>query len=332
MRGSNLLALVIVCVASFHAERAIHASGYVAMAPPVAVAGPENGAKIRSASVFMWNDIPKNRQTLIMRASFDAGGYQLYDTAGETIIAPFAGKNLFVLKFGISNSGSMRFINTGSAPILYMPRNGYLENAAVPGARWYPFARNFSYSEPVYIGIAPNWDAFAGMGWYAGMCCHGGYGGRSTFRVETLAPPTGEFVVTIGVHRFYGWDQYRSYMISHPGWRRAGYYRRDYYRWASHPSLSRPPFGSVAHPSRFQPGADGKSHLFFGGSPMKMRAFRGVSNNISGLHGIRSSVPGYRGADKRGHEFRGNARNSSGSHRAFLGAGNHSRENQKHRL
>ena len=108
-----------------------------AMAPPIPMSAPQSvGVNAGADSVFGWQEVPANQQVPLTRAAFDQGGYQLYDTAGETIIVPFTGQNLYVMKFARSTTGTMYFLNDGSHPVLYVPRHAYLENATVAGARW----------------------------------------------------------------------------------------------------------------------------------------------------------------------------------------------------
>ena len=90
-------------------------------------------ARADNSNVFDWTDVPQNQVVPVERAAFDAGGYQIYDTTGDTIVVPFTNNNLYVMEFAKSTDGTMYFVNDGNEPILYVPRGGYLENATVPG-------------------------------------------------------------------------------------------------------------------------------------------------------------------------------------------------------
>ncbi len=165
---ATVAALALLGVAS-----AGYADDAYSMAPPV-----DGGSAAYSSSasnVFGWQEVPAEQQVPIERAVFDHGGYQLYDSVGETIVVPFSNNNLYVMKFGVSQTGSMYFVNSGDAPILYLPENGYLQNATCSGGRWYPFTERWHPATPVYLGCAPSWSAYTSIGWYPGMYCHGGY-------------------------------------------------------------------------------------------------------------------------------------------------------------
>lgn len=172
-------------------------------------AGQNSGGQ---SGAYNWTEVPVNQQVPITRAVFDQGGYQLYSPQG-TIVVPFANQNLYVMKFGQSQNGGMYFVNSGSFPTLYLPPGGYLDNAAQPGAHWYPFPQNYAYSQPVYVGLAPSWGAFSGMGWYPGMAYYGGYYGYSPYSI--LGPMVGLHFL-IGGSPYYGWNSYHSYYSGHP--------------------------------------------------------------------------------------------------------------------
>lgn len=187
-----------------------------AMAPPVAAQSDQVGAA-DSDSVFQWTEVPENQQVPLTRAVFDQNGYQLYDTVGETIQVPFANNNLYVMKFALSPTGDMYFVNTGDYPVLYVPQNGYLENASVPGARWYPFSDTFHPAQPVFLGVAPSWSAFIGMGWYPNMVFYGGYYSHSAFVAGGVFLPTVGLSIVIGGTPYHSWAGYHNYYIGHPG-------------------------------------------------------------------------------------------------------------------
>lgn len=196
-----------------------HDEAPVAMAPPttpVTISQPANSQITYSPDqVFPWNQVPANQQINILRAVFDQGGYQLFDDRGDTIVVPFQNQNMYVMKFGRSNTGSMYFINDGQVPTLYVPNGGSLENASAQGARWYPFPQNFAYTQPVYVGLAPSWSAFTGMGWYPGMAYYGGYWGYNPYGIGAFAPMVGLHFL-IGGHPYYGFNSYHNYYVSHP--------------------------------------------------------------------------------------------------------------------
>jgi hypothetical protein len=58
------------------------------MAPPVQTDAPQ-GDSAGADSVFHWQEVPQGQEVPLTHAAFDQGGYQLYDTQGETIIIPF---------------------------------------------------------------------------------------------------------------------------------------------------------------------------------------------------------------------------------------------------
>jgi hypothetical protein len=190
----------------------------VTQAPPVANAlasnpvPPAPGGNAAEGSVYDWRDVPANQDVPIVRGSFDQGGYQLYAASGETIVVPFENQNMYVMKFGRSDGNDMYFKNEdGKAPLLFIPRNGYLTNASAQGAKWYPFSKDFEYSRPVYMGIAPTWNDYVGMGWYPGMLYYGGYWGYRPWVPGLFYTPMVGLNINIGGRPYYGWNSYRSY-------------------------------------------------------------------------------------------------------------------------
>ncbi len=201
-------------------------AGRAAADPPLTMAPPIQSSVSQAAddysgdasrdSVFNWAEVPQNQQVPIRRAVFDQGGYQLYDSAGETIVVPFANQNLYVMKFALSNNGDTYFVNTGDAPVLYLPQGGSLENASVPGARWYPFPRDFHPAQPVFLGIAPSYPEFIDMGWYPDMYAYGGYYGHRAFVSGGIFLPTIGLEFVIGGRSYDGWRPYHHYYDYHP--------------------------------------------------------------------------------------------------------------------
>lgn len=185
-----------------------------AMAPPMAGGGMGGGMQPNgSAGVYQWQDVPVGQQVPVTRAVFDQGGYQLYCQTGETIVVPFVNQNMYVMKFGQSADGSTYFVNDGQVPTLYIPRGGSLENTVAQGARWYPFPQNYAYTQPVYMGLAPTWNDYLGMGWYPGMSYYGGYWG---YHPGLAFSPMPGLMINIGGHPYYGWSAYRSYYYANP--------------------------------------------------------------------------------------------------------------------
>jgi hypothetical protein len=185
------------------------------MAPPVAPPAPAGPAPA-SAGIYDWHDVPTGQQVSITRGIFDQGGYQLFARSGETVVVPFTNQNMYVMKFGRSGSGDMYFVNDGSTPTLYVPNGGYLENASAQNARWYPFPQNYVYERPVYVGLAPTWADFVGMGWYPGMAYYGGYWGYRPWAPGLFYTPMVGLNINIGGRPYYGWDSYHTYYRSNP--------------------------------------------------------------------------------------------------------------------
>ena len=315
------------------------------MAPPIQSSAPAGnygtGTNAAADSVFNWQEIPANQQVPLTRATFDQGGYQLYDTVGETIVIPFTNNNLYVMKFATSQNGTLYFENQGGYPVLYVPKGGYLENATVAGARWYPFGQDFHPAEPVFLGIAPSYPEFIDLGWYPNTCFYGGYYGNTSFLAGGIFLPTVGLFFSIGGHPYYGWNAYHNYYFAHPGFYHTGYYNRNFYHYAGNN------FRAFAPDRRFSGGfnhgyAAGFNHGFnsgvnhgfashsqyaghtgFGGnSGFSGRTFRGASNYGNGSHNYTvnrsTTVNNYGG----GQHFGGGQNFGGGqsSARAFRGA------------
>ena len=303
-----------------------YADSPVTMAPPVQAPStqPADADNASQDTVFKWTEVPQNQQVTITRAVFDRGGYQLYDNVGETIVVPFTDQNLYVMKFGRSTNGHMYFVNDGSTPVLYVPKDGYLENATVSGAHWYPFPKDFHSAQPVYLGIAPSYSAFIGMGWYPGMNCWGGYYSNSAFVSGAVFLPTLGLFFEIGGHPYYGWGSYHSYFLGHPAPYHVAFFHRDFYHWANRPYSSLRPFhgaGQTYYAHRSFQGADRSfyAHRSFDGG----RSFRGADSG----HGY--SDRGFGGGDRGfggdhnsggGHDF-GGGRGFGGDHGSRGGGG-----------
>ncbi|HLJ55123.1 MAG TPA: hypothetical protein VKT77_08780 [Chthonomonadaceae bacterium] len=182
----------------------------MSQAPPIAVSQPQMTTPVSNGSVYQWQDVPVNQQVPITRAVFDQGGYQLFAQTGETIVVPFVNQNLYAMKFG-QTSGQPYFVNAGGAPILYLPPGGFLENAAAQGARWYPFSQGYNYTQPVYVGIAPSWSDYVGMGWYPGMHYYGGMWGVTPYNPVWMPG----YYVSIGGAHYTSYNSYHSYYTTH---------------------------------------------------------------------------------------------------------------------
>jgi hypothetical protein len=194
-------------------------------APPILIAPPiqtgvapdtDGIADDSQSSIFQWTEVPQNQKVPLTRAVFDQNGYQLFDTAGETVLVPFTANNLYVMKFAPSDDGTLYLVNEGDVPVLYVPQGGYLENADVAGARWYPFPENFHPAHPVFLGVAPNWDAFVSFGWSPGLVIRGGYFGDRSFIRGGLFLPSAGLTFEIGGNHYSDWDSYHSYAVSQP--------------------------------------------------------------------------------------------------------------------
>jgi hypothetical protein len=230
------------------AGAALALSGCSHNAPPVAMAPPSTPVTISQpmdqsggvqnagapAGAYNWTDVPVGQQVQITHAIFDQGGYQLFSPQG-TIVVPFANQNMYVMKFGQSQTGSMYFVNSGQFPTLYLPQGAGLQNVSQPGSNWYPFPQNYNYTQPVYVGLAPSWSAFTGMGWYPGMAYYGGYYGYSPYSI--VGPMVGLHFL-IGGSPYYGWNSYHSYYNSHPGYAPMRVVNRTVYNHAARTSFN----------------------------------------------------------------------------------------------
>ena len=228
---ATVIATGLLCVTGLvGAAKAGYCDDTYNIAPPVTGSvTPDSDTPSTSttaSSVFNWHEIPENQEVPVNRAVFDQGGYQLYDTVGETIIVPFKDNNLYVMKFAVSDNGTTYFVNSGDAPILYLPEDGYLENGTVAGAKWYPFTQNFAPTDPVYLGVAPSWSDYVGVGWYPDMCCYGGY--WCTTLGGAFEPCVGLNIV-FGGHSFVGWGAYCDFLVGYPAPFFVGFYHDGIY-------------------------------------------------------------------------------------------------------
>ena len=283
-----------------------HNAPPVAMAPPttpVTISQPmdQNGAMQTSgtnsaaqARAYNWTDVPVGQQVQITRAVFDQGGYQLFSPQG-TIVVPFANQNMYVMKFGQSQTGGMYFVNSGQFPTLYLPAGVGLQNAAQPGSSWYPFPQNYAYSQPVYVGLAPSWSAFTGMGWYPGMAYYGGYYGYSPYSI--VGPMVGLHFL-IGGSPYYGWNSYHSYYVGHP------------YGYAPMRVVNRTVYNQAARTS-FNSGGFGRRTFGSAGSTFGSRGFGSARPGYFGSGSFNRGPSGFGGSASRP------AFGSSGSNGSF---------------
>lgn len=203
--------LVLIAVSVLSATPFAQAQTPTAMAPPISARAPvpTNG------TVFDWHELTVGDTIRINHAVFDQNGYKLYADTGEVISVPFTNNDLYVMKFA-KTIGKMHFVNQGDTPVLYVPGSGYLENATVADARWYPFPPEFEYQQPVYIGPAPSWNDFTVMAWYPGMVFYGGYWGFSPWHVGVTYHSTPGLVIRINDGPRYGWNQYVAHYHEAP--------------------------------------------------------------------------------------------------------------------
>jgi len=271
-----------------------YADAPVDAAPPVQAdsAATAGQTSVDKTTAFNWSEVPKNQDVNIDHATFDKGGYELYDTAGDTILVPFVNHNLYVMKFARSKSDSMHFVNDGKTPILYVPSGGYLENAVVSGARWYPFNDKFEPTDPVYMGIAPSWNEFVFMGWYPNDYCYGGYYCNVGFGFGDFIACPG-FVFIIGGHSCWGWGGFSRYCVGHTPPFRTGYFAHDGFN----------------HPGGFGGHSGGSFHNVDGGT-----------HSFSGSSGHFDSDGGH-GSGDGGHSFSGGSHSFGGGGHSFGGGG-----------
>ena len=308
----------------------------VMMAPPMVNSQPMNyqgnmPMQGGNGPVYNWQQVPVNQQVPVARVVFDQNGYQIYDQNGDTILVPFANQNMYVMRFGQTGGGEY-FVNDNGVPTLYLPPNGSIANASAAGAMWYPFPQNYAYNGPVYMGLAPSWTDFVGMGWYPGMAYYGGYWGYHPFGMGYGFAPMIGLHFLIGGQPYYGFSSYHTYYASHPynrvniyhsAGRSFGSYGSGSYRsgsfgstprttsWGGNRSFGSGSFGSNSFGSR--PGSFGGGSSGFGSST---RSFGGGSFG-SGSSGFGGGSSG--GSRSFGGGFGGGSSSFGGS-RSFGGS------------
>lgn len=306
-----------------------------AMAPPMQQTGgmapTMGGAPPQDAGVYNWQDVPQGQQIPVQRARFDQGGYQIYCATGETIVVPFVNQDMYVMKFGRSNTGQTYFVNEGTVPILYLRDGDFLENAAAQNARWYPIPQDYAYSRPIYVGLAPTWNDYMAMGWYPGMVTYGGLWGYSP-GVRFVWMPS--FSVHIGSNYYRSYDTYRTYYTRNPGYVRTrvvynNYGTRSTGSWGSRRiSGGSSTFRAGGGTGSFRPGVSGTSGFRSGGgfrpSSNGTGSFRpGSSMGGGGFSGSRPSGGSTSGSFSGNRGFGNAAPTSSGSfsgNRSFGGS------------
>ena len=142
--------------------------------PTTEASAPEAPVASRSPQVYNWQDVPEGEKVPVKDMFFDGGGYQIVCSTGDKIVVPFVNETTNVMKFGRSETEDCYFVKDGTTPVLYLNNTGYLQNAAVQDARWYPIPPDYAYSAPLTVGLAPTWNAYNTMGWYPGMTVYGG--------------------------------------------------------------------------------------------------------------------------------------------------------------
>lgn len=264
-------------------------------------------AQANGNGAYHWRDVPANDNVPVVRATFDQGGYQIYAQSGEIIAVPFENQNLQVLKFGRSQNGTMSFVNENNAsPLLYIPNGGYLENASAAGAKWNPLPNDFAYTRPVYVSLAPSWNAWTNMGWYPGMAMYGGMWGYNPGIAFAWMP---NFYVNIGGSRYNGWGGYNSYYNSNPGYVRNSVVYRNYNM--ARPTGSSSGFGTGRGMARSSSG--------YGNGGFGRRSGSSGFGSSSSSSGFGRSSSGF-GSSRPSSGF-GSSGFGSGSGRTFGGSG-----------
>jgi hypothetical protein len=227
-------------------------------------------------NLFNWREVPQNETIPVQSASFDDDGYQVLDADGETILVPYAGDNIYTLMFGVSNTGSMYLVSFGDHPVLYLPPDGYLANATVPDARWYPFADDRP-TRPVYLSVAPSRQDYDRMLWYHSMQVHGGYAWHGQ---HSPPAPTAHLSFNIGALHIGAWTGFQQYSDQHSAGAPTGESHPEYYQWANQP-----------HPSRSFQGS---------GQPTPTRSFAATPRELpASLHPTGGQTPNHSTVQQR---------------------------------
>ena len=296
------------------------------MAPPVQTqqAGmPGNNGQ----NVYDWQTVPAEQRVPVQRAVFDQGGYQIYTQEG-TIVVPFANQNLYVMKFGRSPDGQTYFVNENNAPVLYLANGFGLENASAQGAFWYPLPQSYAASAPVYVGLAPSWSAFSGMGWYPGMAYYGGLYTPFWHPGLMVSTWTPGFVINIGGRPFTNYTSYTSYYNRTPGYIRPRVVSNVYTQPRAATFSANRSAGRGYSNSGASSGSFGRRNNYGGGSTYPnggtgaarpRSSFGGSSGYNSG--GGRTSGGSFGGQRSTGGSFGGGSGYGGGSTRRSYGSG-----------
>jgi hypothetical protein len=274
-------------------------------------------------SVFNWTEVPPDEEVTITRATFDKGGYQLYDTVGETIVVPFRDHDLYAMKFARSDTGTMYFENTGNAPVLYVPEGDYLVNADEEGARWYPFSPRFHPESPVYISLAPSWEDYDDMGWYPDMAYYGGYWCDRPDFDPSIFVAIGGLSIFIGDFACHDWWPYYHYCHFHRPPFFTAFWDPDIYRWAGRPAFAGREFGRRTFGEPFGRPAVW-AHRTFSGRTIRgpgIRAFRGAPQWRNGGRSAGNRLTGFGTSHFNGNRNFGRTAGNFGGSRNFGRAG-----------
>jgi hypothetical protein len=158
------------------------------------------------------SEVPKGQQIPVASAQFDQGGYLVTERSGRTIDVPFADQNLEVMRFARSTTGETYLVNEQEGPVLYVPSHYFLVSTVGVSARWQPLPDTYVDVRPIYVSIAPNWDDFIHLDFYADMRWYGGVWGYRRGYLEAMP----HRAVFFGGH-IYGYEDYRRYAHEHPG-------------------------------------------------------------------------------------------------------------------
>lgn len=252
------LAAIAIIAGGLASQTAARSDDSYYLAPPVAT-NPST-----SADPFDWHNVPMNERVNIVNATFDQGGYQLYDDVNEVILVPFTDQNLYVMKFARTYSSQMSFENVNGVPTLFIPRGGSLQNATLSSARWYPFSDDFQPTTPVYIGIAPSWNDYVAMGWYPGMAVYTGYWRYDAWSDGCTLTSPANYVVIINESRFVGWGPFHRSWIDRPAPYHMAIFHPEFYRRIGHPEILSSSWGRDRQPRRQSPFIGSNNAIQFG--------------------------------------------------------------------
>jgi hypothetical protein len=162
------------------------------------------------------SEVPKGKQIPVAGVKFDQGGYMVREEAGQTVDVPFANNNLDVMRFGRSTTGQAYLVNEDAGPVLYVPNHYFVTSNVAESVRWQPLPDSYLEASPIYVSIAPSWDAFIDLDFYPNMVWYGGVWGRRAGYLEAMP----HRAIAFG-DRSFGYDEYRTYAGEHHGARLA---------------------------------------------------------------------------------------------------------------